>query len=53
MTILQLLASLTPIISVMVFLVLMRLPASKAMPISMVVTGLAALFIWQMDTQLH
>ncbi|MEZ9536680.1 L-lactate permease [Shewanella sp. 10N.286.51.B8] len=52
MTILQLLASLTPIISVMVFLVLLRMPASKAMPISMVATGLAALFIWQMDTTL-
>ncbi|MBR9727308.1 L-lactate permease [Shewanella intestini] len=50
MTFLQLLASLTPIISVMVFLVLLRLPASKAMPISMVVTGLAAVFIWKMDT---
>ncbi|MGB6138153.1 MAG: L-lactate permease, partial [Shewanella sp.] len=52
MTFLQLLASLTPIISVMVFLVLMRLPASKAMPISMIATGLAAIFIWQMDTTL-
>lgn len=50
MTTLQLLASLTPIISVMLFLVLLKLPASKAMPISMVVTGLAALFIWQMDS---
>ncbi|MDP5144921.1 L-lactate permease [Shewanella sp. ULN5] len=50
MTTLQLLASLTPIISVMVFLVLLKLPASKAMPISMVATGLAALFIWQMDS---
>ncbi|GAA0789957.1 MULTISPECIES: L-lactate permease [Pseudomonadati] len=52
MTTLQLLASLTPIISVMVFLVLLRLPASKAMPISMIATGLAAIFIWQMDTTL-
>ncbi|GGP49862.1 L-lactate permease [Shewanella saliphila] len=52
MTFLQLLASLTPIISVMIFLVLMRLPASKAMPISAIATGLAAVFIWQMDTML-
>ncbi|MCL1141646.1 L-lactate permease [Shewanella gaetbuli] len=52
MTTLQLIASLTPIISVMVFLVLLKLPASKAMPISMVATGLAAVFIWQMDTTL-
>ncbi len=52
MTILQLLASLTPVLSVMIFLVLLRLPASKAMPISMVATALAAVFIWQMDTTL-
>ncbi|WOT06047.1 L-lactate permease [Shewanella youngdeokensis] len=50
MTFIQLIASLTPIISVMLFLVLLRMPASRAMPISMVVTGLAAVFIWQMDT---
>lgn len=50
MTFIQLLASLTPIISVMLFLVLLRMPASRAMPISMVFTGLAAVFIWQMDT---
>ena len=52
MTILQLRASLTPVISVMLFLVLLRMPASKAMPISMLVTALAAVFIWQMDTTL-
>ncbi len=50
MTLLQLLASLTPVISVMLFLVLLKMPASRAMPISMVMTGLAAVFIWQMDT---
>ncbi|ABV88311.1 L-lactate permease [Shewanella pealeana] len=50
MTFIQLLASLTPIISVMLFLVLLRMPASRAMPISMVFTGLAAVFVWQMDT---
>lgn len=52
MTSLQLIASLTPVISVMLFLVLLRMPASKAMPISMVVTALAAVFIWQMDTHI-
>ncbi|MCG9963678.1 L-lactate permease [Shewanella cutis] len=52
MTILQLFASLTPVLSVMIFLVLLRMPASKAMPISMVVTAIAAVFIWQMDTTL-
>ncbi|QYK00865.1 L-lactate permease [Shewanella psychrotolerans] len=50
MTLLELLASLTPVISVMLFLVLLKMPASRAMPISMVMTGLAAVFIWQMDT---
>ncbi|GIU45016.1 lactate permease [Shewanella sairae] len=50
MTFIQLLASLTPIISVMLFLVLLRMPASRAMPISMIFTGLAAVFIWKMDT---
>jgi len=52
MTFLQLLASLSPVISVMLFLVLLRMPASKAMPISMVITGMAAAFIWHMDTNL-
>ncbi len=50
MTFLQLIASLTPVISVMLFLVLLKMPASRAMPISMIMTGLAAVFIWQMDT---
>ncbi|TKB56713.1 L-lactate permease [Ferrimonas aestuarii] len=50
MTIIQSLATLTPIVSVLVFLVLMRMPASKAMPISAVLTALAAVFVWQMDT---
>ncbi|MGW7675462.1 hypothetical protein ACWGP3_03705 [Shewanella oncorhynchi] len=53
MTILQLLASLTPVLSVMLFLVLLRMPASKAMPISMIITALAAVFIWQMDTTFY
>lgn len=50
MTFIQTLATLTPIISVLVFLVLMRMPASRAMPISAVLTALAAAFIWKMDT---
>ncbi len=52
MSIIQILASLSPVISVMVFLVLLRMPASRAMPIAMVITGLAAAFVWQMDTQI-
>ncbi len=50
MTFIQLLASLTPVISVMLFLVLLKMPASRAMPISAILTGLAAVFVWQMDT---
>ncbi|SHH30178.1 L-lactate permease [Ferrimonas marina] len=49
MTFIQTLATLTPVISVLVFLVLMRMPASRAMPISAVLTGLVALFVWEMD----
>jgi len=39
--------SLLPIISVAVFLVMLRWPASRAMPICYVVAVLLALFIWQ------
>ncbi|MBT1443256.1 L-lactate permease [Shewanella sp. JM162201] len=52
MTFVQLLASLSPVISVMLFLVLLRLPASKAMPISALVTALAAVLVWQMDLKM-
>ena len=41
------LLSLLPIISVAVFLVMLRWPASRAMPISYIVAVLLALFIWQ------
>lgn len=41
------LISLLPIISVAVFLVMLRWPASRAMPISYVVAVLLALLIWQ------
>ena len=49
MTFIQLLASLSPVISVMLFLVLFRMPASKAMPISLLITACSAAFIWRMD----
>ncbi|SDC62193.1 L-lactate permease [Shouchella lonarensis] len=39
--------ALTPILSVMVFLVFMRMPAMKAMPISLVVTAILALIYWK------
>ena len=41
------LLSLLPIISVAVFLVMLRWPASRAMPICYVVAVVLALFVWQ------
>jgi lactate permease len=41
------LLSLLPIISVAIFLVLLRWPASRAMPIAYVVAGILAYFVWQ------
>ena len=41
------LLSLLPIISVAVFLVLLRWPASRAMPIAYVVAAALAFFVWQ------
>ncbi|WP_096155493.1 L-lactate permease [Bacillus sp. FJAT-45066] len=47
MTILQFITALTPILTVFIFLVLLRLPATKAMPISLIVSALAALIVWK------
>lgn len=47
MTIPALLAALTPILAVFIFLVILRMPAVRAMPISLLLTALAALLIWQ------
>lgn len=41
--------SLLPIISVAIFLVLLRWPASRAMPIAYLVAGALALFVWQVS----
>lgn len=41
------LLALVPIATVFLFLVILRWPASKAMPISYVVTALVALFVWK------
>ena len=41
------LLSLLPIVSVAVFLVLLRWPASRAMPIAYIVAALLALLVWQ------
>ncbi|KIL42850.1 lactate permease [Jeotgalibacillus alimentarius] len=47
MTFLQMLTALTPVLAVFLFLVILRLPATKAMPISLAVTALLAFFVWQ------
>ncbi|MEK4026265.1 L-lactate permease [Sporosarcina sp. FSL W7-1283] len=40
------LIALLPIVTILVFLVLLNWPASRAMPIALVVTALIAIFIW-------
>ncbi|MEL3972183.1 L-lactate permease [Rossellomorea oryzaecorticis] len=47
MSFLELLTSLTPILSVFIFLVLFRLPASIAMPVSFLVTALLGYAVWK------
>ena len=47
MTILTTLAALTPILAVLILLVALRLPATRAMPISLVATAVLALVVWQ------
>ncbi|MBM7581115.1 L-lactate permease [Jeotgalibacillus terrae] len=46
MTLLQMLTALTPVLAVFLFLVILRLPATKAMPISLAMTALLAFFVW-------
>ncbi|MFC0557513.1 L-lactate permease [Halalkalibacter alkalisediminis] len=41
------LIALTPILAVLLFLVFLRMPAMKAMPISLLVTAVIAYFYWQ------
>ena len=43
------LLSLLPIISVAIFLVMLRWPASRAMPIAYIVAAALALFVWQIS----
>ncbi|WP_226035093.1 L-lactate permease [Aquibacillus saliphilus] len=47
MTFIEFITALTPILSVFIFLVVLRMPATKAMPISLVVTALLAFFVWK------
>ncbi|MGF2618371.1 L-lactate permease [Rossellomorea vietnamensis] len=47
MNIFELLTALTPVLAVFVFLVILRMPASRAMPISLAATALLAFFVWK------
>ncbi|MDG5471376.1 L-lactate permease [Jeotgalibacillus sp. ET6] len=48
MNVMQFFTALTPVLSVFIFLVILRLPATKAMPVSLLVTGVLAYFVWEM-----
>jgi lactate permease len=48
MALLQLLTALVPILSILGLLVVLRMPATRAMPLSLLATSLAALWVWQM-----
>ena len=52
MTLLQIITALTPILLVLIFLMMMRLPAIKAMPLSWLVHALLAIFVWQVPLKI-
>ncbi|WP_456272933.1 L-lactate permease [Bacillus sp. AK031] len=43
----ELITALTPVLAVFLFLVILRMPALKAMPISLSATALLAYFVWK------
>lgn len=43
------LVALLPILSIFVFLVILNWPASRAMPVALIVTALTAMFVWGTD----
>ncbi|MDQ0482459.1 L-lactate permease [Guptibacillus hwajinpoensis] len=43
----ELLTALTPVLAVFILLVLLRLPATKAMPVSLLLTAILAYVVWQ------
>lgn len=47
MTILTTLVALTPILAVFIFLVMLRMPAVRAMPISLLLTAVLTILVWQ------
>lgn len=48
MTLPQFLSALSPVLAILLLLVILRLPATRAMPLSLLATAASALFIWQM-----
>ena len=50
MSFLQVVTASTPVLAVFLFLVLLRLPAAKAMPISFLITVILSLFVWKMPS---
>jgi lactate permease len=47
MTLLHVFSALMPIVAVFLFLVIFRWPATRAMPVSLVLTGLVTFIVWQ------
>ncbi|MBM7648290.1 lactate permease [Bacillus ectoiniformans] len=47
MNVLQIITAAMPVLAVFILLVLLRLPAAKAMPLSLIASALLAYFIWQ------
>lgn len=47
MSVFELLTSLTPVLAVLIFLVILRLPASVAMPVSFLLTVILSLVFWK------
>ncbi|NBI29293.1 L-lactate permease [Chengkuizengella marina] len=51
MNILQWITALMPVLSVFIFLVILRIPAARAMPISFLVTAIFTYFFWEVSLQ--
>ncbi|WP_027329747.1 L-lactate permease [Marinimicrobium agarilyticum] len=51
MTLWELLTALMPILAVFLFLVVLRLPASRAMPLSLLIVGALAALVWQLPAR--
>lgn len=51
MTVLQFLTALMPVVAVFLLLVVMRLPAARAMPLSLLIAAVMAALIWQVPAR--